>query len=560
MNQINVLLIEDDADDVFLIQKIVEKSGGLRPPVYLKSAATMRDGLRVVDEGNVDIVLLDLSLPDSRGLDSLKLVLAQAPSLPIIILTALDDEVTALGALGYGAQDYIVKDHISPTYFKRSLLYAIERQRIKKDLEQLNTRLQELAQVDPLTGLLNRRGLQEILMKYVHRNSRQRDLMAILIDLDNFKQINESLGHKGGDVALTEIAHRINSCIRSTDYAVRVGGDEFMILLPQTRQAEGMGVAEKIRLAISAAPFALSQGTQYKVTASLGLITVEPEISSIDELLEESHAALARSKGAGKNNVFLKQTSQKEDRQAQNTLEVQQRLRHKSSFRVLGQGIFRLSDGKKVGCELLSRSNIEYLEMPDDFFRYSQEANFLTTVDHLCFRNCQSTSLKWADNNGHMQYHLNVFPSTLLEVPIGVLMNELQTHEVFKGRYCIEISEQQIIGDPTYLIPVVEQLKLAGIKVAIDDVGFGRSCLESLILLEPDIVKIDKGCVANIAGDPARVRSLKRLINVARSLETEVIAEGIESGADLEVLKGLGVEYGQGFYFDKPQELSEAAA
>src|SRR5688572_21819774 len=163
MDQINVLLIEDDADDVFLIQKIVEKSGTLRPPVYLKTASTIKDGLKAVQESNVDIVLLDLSLPDSRGLDTLKVVLAQAPSLPIIILTALDDEATALGALGYGAQDYIVKDHISPTYFKRSLLYAIERQRIKKDLEQLNIRLQELAQVDPLTGLLNRRGLQQIL-------------------------------------------------------------------------------------------------------------------------------------------------------------------------------------------------------------------------------------------------------------------------------------------------------------------------------------------------------------------------------------------------------------
>lgn len=555
MEPIGILLIEDDLDDVFLIQRVLDKDQSPHsPPVRIKTATTLRQGLEILQQSRPDLLLLDLTLPDSRGLDTLKVVLAQDASLPIVVLTALDDETTAIGAMGHGAQDYLVKDHISPTYFKRSLLYAIERQRIRRELQALNDRLQELSQIDPLSGLLNRRGLQQIFSKYAHRIARQEtDMMAVLIDLDDFKRINDSLGHKTGDIVVTEVAHRLASAIRAADHAARVGGDEFLVLLPETRQAEGMHVAEKIRLAISADPFILSQGTSFKVTASLGLVTATPEISSVDELLEEAHAALARSKSSGKNVV----SHQDDGAAAPAAAELQKQLRVGNTYRVFGQNIVRLSDRQVVGMELLTRSTIAPLEMPSDFFRYSQERNFLTSVDHQCLRNCHAALRESAQDD--FRYHINVFPSTLLEIPTGQLLQELHRDGERKAKFCYEISEQQLIGDPAYLIPIVSELRKEGIQVAIDDVGFGRSCLESLILLEPDIVKIDKGCVRGLAQDAARVRSLRRILNVARALNTGVIAEGIETAEDLKVLVDLGVEYGQGFFLDKPRELASVA-
>ena len=144
--------------------------------------------------------------------------------------------------------------------------------------------------------------------------------------------------------------------------------------------------------------------------------------------------------------------------------------------------------------------------------------------------------------------------STLINVPVQHLLDSLPP-DSRKGSYCIEISEQQIIGDPSYLIPAVQALKKANVLVAIDDVGFGRSCLESLILFEPDIVKIDKKCVMGFSNDILRQGSFKRILKVADSLGTEVIAEGIESKDDLVLLKELGVKYGQGFLWGKPTEI-----
>jgi len=150
-----------------------------------------------------------------------------------------------------------------------------------------------------------------------------------------------------------------------------------------------------------------------------------------------------------------------------------------------------------------------------------------------------------------MHCHLNLFPSTMIDVPVKSLLEEFPEDRK-KGMYCIEISEQQIIGDPSYLAKPVEELKKAGLLVAIDDVGFGRTCLENLILLEPNIIKIDKRCVKGVARDKSRAHALQRILKVAEVLGTDVVAEGIESEEDLDVLRNLGVRYGQGFLLDRP--------
>ncbi len=140
-------------------------------------------------------------------------------------------------------------------------------------------------------------------------------------------------------------------------------------------------------------------------------------------------------------------------------------------------------------------------------------------------------------------------------VPIEHLLESLNTRGT---SYCVEISEQQIIGDPSYLLEPVKQLRKAGVLIAIDDLGFGRSCLESLILLEPDIVKIDKRCVTGITEEHANMRSLKRLLRMATSLGAEVVAEGVESKSDLTVLTDLGVSSAQGYFLGRPTAIPPA--
>ncbi|MBI3318039.1 MAG: diguanylate cyclase [Candidatus Omnitrophica bacterium] len=417
---------------------------------------------------------------------------------------------------------------------------------VTQELRKANNRLRRLALLDPLTELFNRRGLEQVLSREIHWAIRsESDLSAALIDLDDFKRFNDTLGHAVGDVILKETARRLKTALRATDHVARIGGDEFMVLLPQTRLDEGIRVAEKIRLSISETPITLSSGL-VKVTASLGLVEIPHGELSTDALLSQAHSMLYRSKQSGKNRVSYNLKGETSRGQIEaGKGDVLGRLRQGDCFHAVAQPIFRLETEEPVGYELLSRSSIEGFEMPDDFFRVSFEANMLTLVDHQCFKTCFAAA---ASLPGHLRKHLNLFPSTILNIPIWILLEELPA-DASRGIYCIEVSEQQILGDPSHLVEPIKALKRSGILIAIDDVGFGSSCLESLILLEPELIKIDKRCVNGLTHSHSRLRSLERLLKLTQGLGAEVVAEGVETAEDLEVLKSLGVPYGQGFFW-----------
>ncbi len=187
-------------------------------------------------------------------------------------------------------------------------------QDLAAQLQVANARLERLVVLDPLTELLNRRGLQQILSREIRWSQRyDSHLVVLFVDLDDFKRINDTLGHAMGDEVLKEVAHKLQASVRTTDYVARIGGDEFMILLPHTRLAEGMQVAEHVRRAISGTPMVLSSGVTVKVTASFGVEAVLQTTTSIDQLLTKTHLALHRSKQAGKDHVSSARRSEPPD-------------------------------------------------------------------------------------------------------------------------------------------------------------------------------------------------------------------------------------------------------
>lgn len=550
-----LLLIEDDPDDAFLIREIVSRDPDKESQPTLEFAETLTAGMIRLDKGGIDLVLLDLSLPESRGIETLRTLLSRFTRVPVIVLTALNDESIALEALSQGAQDYLVKGQVDRVFFMRAIRYAMERHRIKRELDVTRAHLEEMSIVDPLTGIMNRRGLEQALADRVPKSfDPDRVFLALLVDLDDFKLINDQLGHAVGDVVLKEITRQMKVAIRPSDFAARIGGDEFLIIMPDTFFTEGVQLSEKIRLAIGGSPIIVSSGQTITVTASFGLVSIRNERPSLEELLRETHLALANSKSTGKNKVSYERRGRSgEEERAKLLSDIGVRLRRPEEFVAVVQSIRRLSDLTRTGYEFLSRSRIDHLGNPDEFFRVSLENNLLTIVDRQCLKACLAASRQLP---GDMHCHLNLFPSTLIDVPVRELLEDFPVDRD-KSTYCIEISEQQIIGDPSYLLKAVEEFKRAGLQVAIDDVGFGRTCLENLILLEPDIVKIDKRCVKGVSKDKDRARSLKRILKVAEVLDTEVVAEGIESHDDLDVLRNLGVQYGQGYLLDRPASLPE---
>ncbi len=426
-------------------------------------------------------------------------------------------------------------------------------QSLKEELLEKNRRNEDLIRqldrqtmTDPLTGVLNRRGLQHTLSRELAWVTRyDSSLLAILLDIDDFKQVNDTHGHAVGDEVLKEVVRRLRISLRSVDYIARIGGDEFIVLLAQTRLADGYEIAEKIRGVVAETRFAES-GAGIGVTASLGLVQVTSDCSTVEQVIRKCQFALKSSKSGGKNRVSLAGEEVGEAQRRQE--EVLEALGRRESYRVVRQPIFGLTDMSVKGYEFLSRLNDPVFEMPDVFFSLSQANDLLKIVDQQCFHNCVAAGEKVADNRWK---HVNLYPTTLLETPVDELFADYSGGGA--DQFCIEINENLLSSDPGMLRPAVRELRKKGLRVAIDDVGFGQSALEHLVVLEPDIIKIDRHIIIGLAKDEGRKRSLDRFLRVVRSLNAEVIVEGIESEDDLDAIRSMGVELGQGFLLGRPE-------
>jgi EAL domain-containing protein (putative c-di-GMP-specific phosphodiesterase class I) len=208
-------------------------------------------------------------------------------------------------------------------------------------------------------------------------------------------------------------------------------------------------------------------------------------------------------------------------------------------------------DGRVIANELLVRGPRGDLEQPSVLFALASSANSLITFDLNCLRASIATRAQMPRS---VRCHVNIHPATLIGVPIATILDiigrTLRPHEL-----CIELSEQRLVGSPMRLQEARNVLRSRGIDVALDDVGFGHSSLEALIVLEPDIVKIDRRFVHGVSKDAGRIRDLRRLVGVLQGLGAEVIAEGVESRPDIDTLIPIGIEFGQGYFWDKPSEV-----
>ena len=442
-------------------------------------------------------------------------------------------------------QVYLLRDISERKASEKSLM------ELTRKLEATNEHLQELVKIDPLTELLNRRGMEEHLTREIQRARREGySIAAILLDCDGFKQVNDILGHAVGDAVLKSIAKKLRNTLRGSDAVARVGGDEFLILLPGNRLAEALTISEKLRIAVATNPLPVSC-EEIRLTASLGVTLLSYETSSIEEILAMTRLPLQRSKRNGKNLVSAAGDNRSGTPPVPAALETMERLLHGDHFYAVSQPIFNLKDLSLAGYELFGRSSVEGFEMPNEFFGFAMENNILSFMDLQCLKTCMAAAgLLYP----RACFHVNLFPSTLLATPIENLLS-IFPEKAKAGSFCVEISEQQFIGDPSYFKDCVCALKERGILVAIDDLGFGRSAVESLIILEPDLIKIDRTYVQGISCDRAKRRSLGRMMNILDGLNAKHVAEGIETPQDLEVLREMGVDYGQGYLLGRPEAV-----
>jgi EAL domain-containing protein (putative c-di-GMP-specific phosphodiesterase class I) len=224
-------------------------------------------------------------------------------------------------------------------------------------------------------------------------------------------------------------------------------------------------------------------------------------------------------------------------------------------LRVASQSIVRIADGTVIASELLVRGPRGDLEQPSVLFALASSSNSLIAFDLNCLRASMAIRPQLTTS---ARCHVNVHPQTLIGVPATTIFDIIGL-PLYPHQLCIEVSEQQLVGSPMRLRESRNALRAHGIDMALDDVGFGHSSLEALIVLEPDIVKIDRRFVHGVSKDAGRSRDLRRLAGVLLGLGAEVIAEGVESQADVNALISIGIELGQGYFWDEPIEVLASA-
>lgn len=292
----NVLLIEDDPEDSYFIEELLSEENNC--PFDLEFSDRLSSGLKRLDKGGVDLILLDLSLPDSHGLETLSKVQAHAPDVPVVILTGLNDKLPAIKAVQNGAQDYLLKGQVNGDMLVRTMRYAIERHQLMKELHARSL-------TDVLTGLYNRRGffnLAEQQLKVANRE--KREMLVIFVDLDDLKSINDSFGHQAGDQMLIHTADILKKSFRDSDIIARIGGDEFVIITMEACDSSNFNKYTETfsaRLQNHLKDYNTNKSDGCRLSLSIGMAYYNPEYPcSIDELLSRADKSMYKEKKASK--------------------------------------------------------------------------------------------------------------------------------------------------------------------------------------------------------------------------------------------------------------------
>ena len=305
-----ILVVDDEVSLTGIISQILNDYGYI-----VDTAATGEEALASFEENNYHLVISDIRMPGMSGLDLLKEIKKRKPETQVVIMTSYASMETAIDALRNGAYDYVVKPFEDIDMIRNIAKHALEKmslelekrtliQDLKKTNEELklvNDALKELALKDGLTGLHNHRSFQETLKHEMERARRySHPLSIILIDIDHFKQYNDTFGHPEGDALLKEFGQLLSSHMRSADFVARYGGEEFVILLPEVDKGEGHQAADKIRRCIEEHPF-----PNRKTTVSMGLATYPEDGDDGAHLVKEADTALYEAKHNGRNMVCL---------------------------------------------------------------------------------------------------------------------------------------------------------------------------------------------------------------------------------------------------------------
>jgi diguanylate cyclase (GGDEF)-like protein/PAS domain S-box-containing protein len=422
-----------------------------------------------------------------------------------------------------------------------------------KDLSErvaANKRIEELAYNDALTGLPNRVQLNQRIQFSLNLANREQIPLAILfLDLDRFKQINDSLGHLFGDRVLVEVASRIRSCLRTADTAARLGGDEFVLLLHDT-DSRGAEIAARRILPALAEPLLLD-GMRFTVTCSIGIALFPGDGQTVDELIKNADTAMYRVKERGRSGFRFYQPQMNVDLLSRMKLEHAMRAGlENNAFRLHYQPQIAFSDGRMVGAEALLRWNDRELGeiSPARFIPVAEESGFIVALGQWVLFEAVRQARRWLDEGIELVVAVNVSALQFQQANFVESISEALGREALPPeRLEVELTESILIHDAEETLGRLNALAALGVKISIDDFGTGYSSLTYLKKFPIQKLKIDRGFIRGLPDDESDAAITRAIVHMGQALRLQIIAEGVETEAQHAFLLEKGCDEYQGF-------------
>ena len=576
----DILIVDDTLENLRLLSTMLIKQG-----YNVRKAINGKMALTAVQTVVPDLILLDIMMPEMDGYEVCQRLKAnqQTAKIPVIFLSALNEVFDKVKAFEVGAVDYISKpfqfEEVLVRVQNQMALKSAQREILKlnteleekvkertQQLEFANARLLKMALYDSLTGLPNRALFLERLEQALNRAKADSvyQFAVLFLDCDRFKVVNDSLGHLVGDELLIAVARRLEASLSQKDTLSRLGGDEFAILLTDIQDFNYTTfVADGILESLSF-PFQL-QGHEVFISASIGIALGNLTVHQPEHLLRDADTAMYRAKALGKGQYHIFAPAMHDA--ALQLLHLESNLRkaiNQQEFIVHYQPIIDLSDGKIAGFEALVRWQHSQYGMisPQSFIPVAEETSLIIPIDRWVLQQaCHQLRLwqkeKLTDYPLFISVNLSARQFAQLDLidQIDQILTETQLNpQCLK----LEITESAIMDNVNFAAVILQKLRERSIGLSIDDFGTGYSSLSYMHSFPVSSLKIDRSFVQRLDGNPENLGLIPAIISIAKTMGMSAIAEGIETTQQLNQLKTLGCDFGQGYLFSKPVEAQRA--
>ena len=527
----------------------------------LKGTPNLLVSIRYVDEEFISEIGRSLLLPD--------LALQPQPAADAAVVSEpfISDDGVAAGFLSWTTRQpgrvllTIILPLVAFGVLATGLLSSVMFGRLKRTSAALATREAEArheSKHDALSGLPNRvhmvEKIEKFLNSYIARRNGQR-AVAAYIDIDHFKDINDTLGHEAGDLLIKAVAERFSARLRPHDFLARFGGDEFVILCAPAGADAGQILAERIAEAF-ASPFAI-RGQSIRVTASAGLAIAPDNGATADKLMRHADIALYEAKSQGRDRAVIFSNEMAEQVEHRRSIELDLRAAMDNEELDLHyQPIISCSTGAVMGVEALLRWHHPlYGNMPPaEFIPIAENAGLLPEMGEWVLGRAMTDSKHWPD----LQVAVNLSPVQFRHVDLEAMLRQLVVeHAVDPSHFVLEITEGVLLESTDRVSKVLAAIRDMGFKTALDDFGTGYSSLSYLCNFQFDTIKIDRSFISNMSKVDSSKTIVKSVVALGRGLGMNIVAEGIETEFEALMMTRFGCTEMQGFYFSRPLPVAQ---